>query len=73
MFNRESVLFAHSTYGVESVSKDSTLIVYYSLGGQGVNADLAGGVDDSVVAQVHSHMDYSTFVVGEETEVVFVC
>ena len=55
------------------MSKDSTLIVYYSLGGQGVDADLAGSVDDSVVAQVQSHMDYSTFVVGEETEVVFVC
>ena len=55
------------------MSKDSTLIVYYSLVGQGVNADLTGSVDDSVVAQVHSHMDYSTFVVGEETEVIFVC
>ncbi len=55
------------------MSKDSTLIVYYSLGGQGVNADLTGSVDDLVVAQVHSHMDYSSFFVGEETEVVFVC
>ena len=55
------------------MSKDSTLIVYYSQGGQSVNANLTGGVDDTVVAQVHSHMDYSTFVVGEETEVVFVC
>ncbi len=55
------------------MSNDSTLIVYYSLGGQGVNADLTGSVDDTVVAQVHSHMDYSSFVVGEKAEVVFVC
>ena len=55
------------------MSKDSTLIVCYSLGGQGVNADLTGSVDDTVVAQVYSHMDYSTFVVGEETEVICVC
>ena len=73
MFNWNSVLFAHSTYRVESMSKDSTLIVYYSQGGQGVNADLTGSVDDTVVAQVHSHMDYSSFFVGEETEVIFVC
>ena len=63
----------HTAEAMERMGVPVRFFIIYTGDVESVDAYLAGGVDDTVVAQVHSHMDYSTFFVGEETEVIFVC
>jgi len=71
---------AHSPDGVElvgelagdgvAVEAATGAVVDDALGGEGVDAHLAGGVDDFAFAQVDAHMDDVAAVVAEKAQVV---
>ena len=55
---------------MESVGESVQLPVVYAFGGEGVDAYLAGRMDDEIVAHVDAYMDNSALVIAEEAEVV---